>query len=450
MAEDDIVQNEEGRVEPWAVNSRVRRMNREIISQIHQTVTADGFVTTRCGANVQKQHLRAAYDAFTENHTAIIGLPLTADKQAEQRALLTRTMEAYSVAMTALDQQIENLTPAQDVPQQAVAPIQVEVSEASTIHTTCGTFDGDIYYWRSFRDKFVASVHENERIKPVMKLQHLLKALSGKAAEVVGTRQATEAEYNGAWQRLQEVYDDEYLIVRTVLKRLTELPKLSKASNDGLRKLIDTTHETKRQLATLGVPVEHWDVMFGFLLVEKLDEKTAEAWEMHPIQENLPTLKEICDFLEKRARSMAHVQPTEPVVDRQQLKRKNEMRPCDQMTKRPTMNAQPGTSKPLTCSHCQGDHPLFRCEKFLSLNLAGRKDFVIKAKLCTNCLNFGHFGAKCSMVACPRCPDHPKHNSVLCPNLGTASTTAATVTEKKSRKKRGKSASAVKGEEEKR
>lgn len=139
------------------------------------------------------------------------------------------------------------------------------------------------------------------------KLQHLLAALTGKAASVVGTRQPTAAGYLGAWARLCEVYNDNYLIVQAVLRSIFELPKLAEASHDGLRKLVDTMLEATRQLQTIGIQVAHWDQILVFMLVSRLDDQTANAWEMQR-EAALPTLSDLCAFLDRKARSVAHEQ----------------------------------------------------------------------------------------------------------------------------------------------
>lgn len=324
----------------------------------------------------------------------------------------------HAVAM--LIEHIERLTPAPVVATVEPTPIHVELKAADlqASHPTWGKFDGNLLHWQSFKDRFVAAVHENENIRPVFKLQHLLTALTGRAASVIGTRQSTEQGYKGAWERLCEVYDDPYLIVRAVMKTLHSMTALERATYDGLRKLIDTTHEALRQLRELKLPVEHWDQVLVYMLVERLDNQTADAWEMTRAA-GMPTLAGLSLFLDKRAQSLAHLNPPEAERmgqagkhGRNENKRRhpetkpaqNEARPAKRDPE-PAADARKANEvkKPFPCPQCQGKHPLFYCPELAGLNLAGRKEAIRNLKRCLNCLR-AHAPDRCSLGPCPKCP----------------------------------------------
>lgn len=259
---------------------------------------------------------------------------------------------------------------------------------------------------------------------------------------MVGTRQATEAGYQGAWERLCEVYDDDYMVVQANLKTLARMPVLEQASHDGLRKLIDTTHEAVRQLRAIDPPIDAWEQSLIFTLTERLDTHTATDWEMQR-GAALPTLKDLCAFLDKRARSSAHVQ-IEP-DKRVAFKRKHtgEKVPHEGLRDIPNKNITANAAKKPShdpkkkrpCPGCSGDHPLFRCPDFTALSLAGRREMVRRLNLCLNCLNAGHEAAKCFFGPCIRCPNKPKHNSMIRPtreaNIRVAAATSRGVASKR-------------------
>lgn len=86
------------------------------------------------------------------------------------------------------------------------------------VENTWGDFDGNPEKWQGFHDRFKAAVHENTQIAPAFKIQHLLKALKGKAKEDLGEWPQTEAGYNELWERMQELYAQEYYTAHSTLR----------------------------------------------------------------------------------------------------------------------------------------------------------------------------------------------------------------------------------------
>lgn len=366
------------------------------------------------------QLLEQHWKQFNDEHRAILRAgDMTEAQYAEQERIMVETERHAMDARNAIQAKVQELTPAAEVvPPVAQQPLRLELSASDLTmnQNTWGKFDGDMVHWQSFRDKFIAAVHENERIRPVFKLQHLMAALQGPAARVVGTRPPTEDGYQAAWARLCEVYNDDFQIVRAILRSLFAMPTLENPTQAGLRRIIDTTHEATRQLRSLGVPVEHWDQILVHLIIERLDEKTANDWMM---QRNnaLPTIVEVSAFLERRARSLCHAQP-EPMQAGH--KRKNPMDtsktdggPSRREHSEHNATDSSASREAIVCKCCDGAHHVFRCEKFMKMTLEQRRAEVYKWKLCKNCLKPYHPLAQCKFGECIRC--HEKHNSTLCP-----------------------------------
>lgn len=66
----------------------------------------------------------------------------------------------------------------------------------------------------------------------------------------------------------------------------------------------------------------------------------------------------------------------------------------------------------MKCMGCDGPHPLFFCEKYLSLPLSKRLEFVEKRKICPLCLIASHDIMECPDRVCGQCKQ--PHNSTLC------------------------------------
>lgn len=251
----------------------------EAILRIHRACTAQNFgQTPLMSAKNLNSLLEDKAEKFENAHMEVITQPgLNHAQYLAHDVIFATTNERVLEARNLIAAQIEIMTPEVIMPERGHAnaqlPVRVELraAELQPNFMELGRFDGTILQWQSFKDKFLASVHHNEHIKPVFKLQALTSALTGRARSIVGTRPATEQGYLSAWARLCEIYDDSYVIIRSILQSLFRMPSLENASHDGLRKLIDTTHEAVRQLAALGVPVDHWDQILVFILIERLD-----------------------------------------------------------------------------------------------------------------------------------------------------------------------------------
>ena len=64
------------------------------------------------------------------------------------------------------------------------------------------------------------------------------------------------------------------------------------------------------------------------------------------------------------------------------------------------------------CVRCKGVHDLTHCDDFKKLTVGDKKAFVLKEKLCYNCLKFGHASRACtSTFKCFTCKG--SHHTLL-------------------------------------
>lgn len=93
-------------------------------------------------------------------------------------------------------------------------PYKIEVQHTDptgNVPNVWGKFDGDYAKWKPFRDRWIAAMHENNAVKPIVKFQNLQTACVGKAKGALGQWDLTEENYQKAWQRLSSVYEDDYM-----------------------------------------------------------------------------------------------------------------------------------------------------------------------------------------------------------------------------------------------
>lgn len=338
-------------------------------------------------------------------------------------------------------------------PQMQLQRIDDQQIDITKINDTWGSFDGNRLQWQSFRDRFNVSVHQNARIDAVYKFQLLLKAVTGAAAKVIGSWQLTAANYESAWTKLNQVYDDEYLIRYDLLNRLFSMPQVMQASETAFRDLIDTTHEVVRQLMALnGVNEHQWDAFLVFMLVSRLDADTASRWELARTNSN-PSIEELTEFLERQAKALSRT--TDVAKPRAHDRRSNARRPNDDSRHSSLNRTNVGAStsqqqepRATKCCYCGAGHMLYKCNDFLKLGLRTRRTVVKQNNLCQNCFKRGHSHNTCYGGACVRCPGSVKHNSSICPTTELNVRTNATKKDEKSNKPTKRKGSKDKKDEE--
>lgn len=415
------------------------------INRIMVYTEAETFETAEMeDLEVRLEALKEAWALVKEKEKDMV---CTEDQvQVETQRRKAEAEECYFSAHAALRRRMLQLTPAareKDGP-----PIAVQVNmpfQQHDVQNTWGDFDGSITRWQGFRDRFVAAIHQNDRISPAYKFAYLKNSLTGKAARTLGEWQLTDSNYCEAWKRLNEVYERTYATCRELLRHFFRLPMLQgvpKAAE--LQRMANTTHETLRQLAAQGVPTEQWDMIIVHVLHEKLDHETACKWEESRTSER-PSAKEFCTFLDKRAAAL------ESVMDNRRREMPTTSSHARMNTGRgdgnlaasrnqPRAAEKEGNKRRMPCHMCKSiEHPIWSCSKFSALGLKARQEAVRERNLCPNCLKTDHVVKDCFQGSCIRCPGKPKHNSMLCPmkELRKVEATAYTVQEKP-KKCRGK------------
>lgn len=305
---------------------------------------------------------------------------------------------------------------------EADRPINVNVKLPMQQHdmkNTWGTFNGEPLNWLGFRDKFMDAIHNNPDVTDAYKLSYLEKSLVGQAKERIRGWNVYQGSYQDAWDRFYNHYNKKFPIKRAYLDRLFELkPVRSESVQKDLQDLANIVHETIRQLRGLEEPVDQWDTIIVHMVNKLLDEATARAWELQR-DSDMPTIKGMLEFLDKRAEALRNVKGSRDHStssshrgSTQSIKEK----PMDSQQKFGTVNRP----KFLPCQFCDrgSQHASYFCPDYLGLSLNGRKDLVMRRRLCMNCLRPGHGKNSCTEGKCPMgsCATDPAHNSTLCPN----------------------------------
>ena len=257
------------------------------------------------------------------------------------------------------------------------------------------TFSGEFLDWLSFKDLFQASVINVDGLSNVEKLNILKLHVNGEASELIKTIQTTDANFEFAWNTLEEHYTNVRRLVSVYISNLLDIPAVTSESASHLKTLLSHTCNALSSLKQLKRSVEHWDDLLVVMTVRKLDKSSQREWESQMCKEKMPpTFKVLKEFLEQRIIMLEslHVQPNSTF-------------------KKPAISARVHIASTNTCALCNQDHFLQRCDLFRAKTPADREAFVRQKELCLNCLGY-HKSPMCrSENKCRTCNE--KHNTLL-------------------------------------
>lgn len=95
------------------------------------------------------------------------------------------------------------------------------------------------------------------------KFGYLKDSLEGEPAGLLGGMILDDDGYEEAWQRLCKRYEDGYALARIYLNQLYLLPSLKPpVTASKLKHMSNVACQAKRQLRSLGFPVDEWNFIF--------------------------------------------------------------------------------------------------------------------------------------------------------------------------------------------
>ncbi|XP_055922710.1 uncharacterized protein LOC129953537 [Eupeodes corollae] len=263
-------------------------------------------------------------------------------------------------------------------------------------------FSGSYKDWPSFRDLFLGSVDTKTNLSPTHKFHYLKSYLRDDAANLIKHISISDVNYAEAWDRLEKRYDRRQLIAQSFIETFLSLPTTNVCNVQTLRKISDGADEVVRGLSALGKSSR--DPWLIYLLLNKLDPDSKQAWAEHIGSREDCTIAEFLEFLEERCDALEACQSLNG-------------RSVTTRTKQPTSIrahlAGPSDSATSSkCAMCKEDHILPQCAKFVALDIDSRRSFVKTNLLCFNCLRAGHSSLKCrSSFRCRVCKS--RHHSLV-------------------------------------
>ncbi|XP_055836574.1 uncharacterized protein LOC129905185 [Episyrphus balteatus] len=233
--------------------------------------------------------------------------------------------------------------------------------------------------------------------------------LKGSAASLLDYLKVNNDNYDQAWSILVTLYNHKRILVTTQLKTFFDQPTISVETADSIKGLLDKSTEVLHALKNLGVPVDGWDMVVVFTLLQKLPTKTQQMWkEKSGLSTELPIFKDFSIFLETRFRSLEVVcqQNSKPKSNMNLRKEQSKLKPK-------VLHMKSVRKEKYSCAIChKGQHSLRSCHSFLKLDIPARLKHVKQIGVCENCLAYNHKTFQCpSEKRCFYC--HLKHHTLL-------------------------------------
>lgn len=288
-----------------------------------------------------------------------------------------------------------------------------------SLHTSSGklpkitlpTFDGHWKSWPAFRDLFESLVHTQDTLDNIEKFQYLVMSLSGEPLTLVKSVPLEATNYSIAYETLKKRYQNRRLLATSYYTALTKLPRVTLETIHLLRHVLDNFSENINALYNLGLPTSQWDFVLFNMLSQKIDSTLIKRFEMQydalDINNDIPTFKQLFEFLEKQCSALDTVSFTHPE------KQGRKVHPHNFQSNRGSgvnLLAQETSDKGKnSCVFCKKAHNIFQCDLFEKKNPKERYELAKQKKLCLNCLGSFHKSLDCrSEFRCKICR-YPHH-----------------------------------------
>ena len=189
------------------------------------------------------------------------------------------------------------------------------------------------------------------------------------------------------------------------LAAIHALPAFKKESSAELRKLLESTNEHVQALEALMLPVDHWDAILVYWLLEKLDAESRKQFELAHLGTDVLPFKELTTFMDRRSPALES-SGDQPEVSTPKTTPKNVHQEASTVEH----------SASCQMKECSGSHSISQCDRYKQLGTRERKEVV--RKLCLG----RHFVADCpSKFSCHSCNGrhHITHRCILIVQLNS-------------------------------
>lgn len=315
--------------------------------------------------------------------------------------------------------------------QPTVMPVQQTLSsfqqKVKLPEISIPSFCGDISKWTSFIELFDALINKDSNMSNIQKFMYLKTYLKGEPLKLIEALELTNSNYEIALDILKHRYENKLSIINNHINFILDYPNLTKCTAPSLRDLITNCQRNLQALKVLKCRVDEWDLLLVNILVRKLDYGSKRSYEEDRDRENLPTLDEFFDIIEKRCNVLENLNPAESSSRHSSRTPRHTFNKTSLVTTNPSSSSQSNPARvnnslkrKVFCAFCNGtNHRIYTCHGFKGLTHLERSQFVTTKRLCFNCLGSKHNSSECSSQGCSLCTR--KHHSLLHTDVNTPS-----------------------------
>lgn len=278
------------------------------------------------------------------------------------------------------------------------------------------TFDGDIFQWPSFRDRFLSMVDNRQQLSNIDKIYYLIGCLKSVALDAVRGIPISGHTYKLVWSTLEARFDKPRLVACSVVETLLSAPMSSNESLSDLNLFMVAFDESVSVLNSLNIPNLGDFILFS-LASRCLPISCRTLFESQVVGD-YPTVDELLSFVKTRIAILERVQDSQGVKTSRPMQQSQGSQNTtkgyprhSKSTPSSFVAAGPQSSTPV-CKCCKGAHTIPSCPQFKGWLLDARVEWVREHKLCFRCLGEGHWSPTCrSLALCSTCSR--KHHTLV-------------------------------------
>lgn len=359
------------------------------LEQIFEDIQNQGDSQSRAKANMEL--LKISWNDFRAMSIQI----QTKFDSIEISSKHGRMQRSYADAMEKLNDVINNKVPYIELP-------KIKLPE----------FSGKPTEWRNFIGLFNKIVHSNGQLNNSIKMQYLKTSLKGDAANLVSHVSPSEDNYKICYDILTLRYDNKRELLGNLFDSILNARKHKSENSVDLRKLHDTANESILVIGNLGIDTTNWDAFVNHILLSKLHRDTIKHYEcqLDNVKET-ESLRGFLSYIESRCLALQSAETHETKSNGNSFK-KTEIK-----------------NSKSKCIFCNEEHPIWKCQKFLTKEPSDRNEFIKQRKVCINCFGNHRFNECKSKLTCKICKR--KHNSLIHLELSSIKTNIANLNKKK-------------------
>ncbi|XP_076301937.1 uncharacterized protein LOC143220085 [Lasioglossum baleicum] len=221
------------------------------------------------------------------------------------------------------------------------------------------SFDGQYKDWPSYRDLFTSLIIKDPTLSPVERLHYLKTCMKGSAAALLKNVKTTAENFQVAWEKLENRYENRRKLVQAQIRLLSKLSPVRKESAVELQRLFDETFDAVDALVNLDRPVNNAEDWIVELTTQRLDQQSRREWEdLVKLSKEIPTMEQLREFMLGRIQTCEELEAPPEKESAPSKKAATKSFKVHQVSK--------GSSSGRSCSLCQDQHFIQHCKQFLN------------------------------------------------------------------------------------